>query len=679
MCARSTLFRILATLCFLSFSTASYGQGGLPVLRTFDHPDSMRWIRAFLAPSLRDYVEEPRGLIPPPPVTPRIIDRPGLYEVGRMANTLSMLYDNRNSIAHDPKSKQLMVAFRGMNRSIFGDGRSLFVRYAQRHGAVWTPASEDIARGEIAGYPSVFLANADNAPWPHAVMIWGRDTEFPNGSKSYGDVGTMYGGVAHPSVSIGSFRNPPRWGVPSEIVMDQRTGDLYTNALGIEPSIPVSTGEFYLHRSSDGGQRWEVVTFDNPVFTSDMVPVGFKPMHLRFEISPDGSTLVAAWVGVYMPNADRAMVLDSRHEIMWRISTDRGQYWGPLLRMRLSDLAGRPSPFEQKIAMTWDLDVVIDARNRLHFLTVCSADLDPFNPYAEARADGTIDLAHVDSTFATEVLVDSTGAHLLPIGPVRRIRTDRRSFTAAAQDERPYTFRNEPKWARNYDGTAIYAKWISPRATWTQGEENGQSYLYPDTLSQVYVNGRVADDTGPFAWYHSWAFDVPSENPPWRDSLLRVTDLPDIAAKCTQIARYAGNGGQLHIAFVEWGEGEAPDSDPMRSEQIVWYIKDTKVPVLDTEGVETTPPPAADAVLMDISPQPASRSAAIRWRLDRDAIVSMRVVDALGRVVAVPVAGHHAAGVHTAFCDTGEFPPGLYLVHLAVMGHVSTRRMIILR
>ena len=225
----------------------------------------------------------------------------------------------------------------------------------------------------------------------------------------------------------------------------------------------------------------------------------------------------------------------------------------------------------------------------------------------------------------------------------------------------------------------LYAKLISPAATWVPFEENGQAYLLPDTLTQVYVNGRHADTTDGSPWYHRWAFEAPSENPAWRDSLMRATRLADIGAKCTQIARYAGDAGQLHMTFVEWGEGATPDSEPVRGEQIVWYIKDVAVPVMNTEGAESEAVPVADALIEQISPHPFSHTTSIRYRLDRGAAVRMQVVDALGRVVLRPVDDFREAGAHTVSIDGAGLPSGTYLVRLESGGRLHARTMLIVR
>lgn len=676
---RPFFFPFFLTIYSLFISSAVLAQGGdVPRLRDWDAPETMRRITVLTERfDLQDCPPELHGTTSTP--VPRMIERAGLFEIGRMANTYSMLRDNRASIAHDPKSKQLMVAFRGTDRDTSGDGRSLYVRYARRHGAEWDPPLEDLARGEMPGYPSVLLPHADNAPWPHALMIWSVMTDFPKGASIYGDVRTMKSGVGQDNFSLDSFPLPPNWSVPFEIRMNQQNGDLYTIALGLEPRNGASTGEIYMLRSTDGGMRWRDVSFDNPIFTEDLVPSKYRAHKLRFDISPDGSTMVAAWSGIYTDNRDDALLLDSRHEIQWRISTDKGMSWGPLLRQRVADIAQRPTPFERKIAMTWDIDVVFDYRNRLHFLTVCSSDLDVFDPFAEADRSGRPNPSHVDSTYATEIIVDGPAIRILPIGPVRRIRTERRSFTEADTTGLPYTLRNETKWARNYAGTALYAKWISPAKTWVPLEENGQAYLLPDTLTQIYVNGRHVDTTDGSPWYHRWAFEAPSENPAWRDSLMRATRLADIGAKCTQIARYAGDAGQLHMTFVEWGEGATPDSEPVRGEQIVWYIKDITVPVMNTEGAESEAVPAADALIEQISPHPFSHTTSIRYRLDRGAAVRMHVVDALGRVVLRPVDGFREAGAHSVSIDGAGLPSGTYLVRLESGGRLHARTMLIVR
>ncbi|MFZ1730485.1 MAG: T9SS type A sorting domain-containing protein [Bacteroidota bacterium] len=676
-----TLFLIFSSSTVSALELQTSGQQVDPLrLRPQDSPAAMRNAPVELSTPNRSLPDEPKGIVPLDSLTSQSINRSGLFEIARMANAWSYLRNDGNPIAHDPKTKQVAVAYRGPDRSDSGDGRSMYVRYAQRHGREWGDASADMGQGGRPQFPSVFLPNAENAPWPHVVMLWIDDLLFGNGQTMPGLVRAMYGGIGHPSVEIGRFSTPPDWDAPREIIMNQHTGDLYSAALGLEPGNGASTGEIYMLRSSNGGQSWSAVTFDDPLWTRDMVPSNAAAASLRLDISPDGSTMVAAWVNVYKVKTDSGRILDDRHEIAWRIWT-QGMYWGPLNRIRLSELQNRPAPFENRIAMSWDMDVVFDYRNALHFLTVCSADLDAFDPYAEAGSGGAVNLAHVDSTFATEILVDGSNVRILPIGPVRRVRTDRVSFTTAAKDEHPLILRNETKWARNLEGTVIYAKWISPRATWTIADENGQATLFPDSISQVYVNGRHVDTTDGFPWYQRWAFDTPAENSAMRDSLMRVTALTDVSAKFTRIARYAGDAGQLHISFVEWGKGETPDSEPLRGEQILWYIKDVAVPVMNTEAVHddagsTAAGPVSRVALEAAVPHPFSNQTSIRYSIQSEGFVTLRLFDALGRVAATAVNGFVQAGSHTVTLDAGNLPPGLYLLRLESGGSVDTRPLL---
>lgn len=676
---RLVFVSISAFLILLSvLPPPALAQGDRPVLRPEDSPARMRLLYTPSWFSAGDHIPEPRGQTPPPQVPPRQIVRPGLFEIGRTANTLSMLVDNRNPIAHDPKTKQLMSAFRGTDRSVDGDGRSLFVRYARRHGTEWDATGPDHAGGAIVGYPSVFLPHADNQSWAHAVMYWSRHVTFPNGIAGFGSIDFMFGGIGHPTVAIGTMPEPPAWSVPMEIRMDQQTGDLYSTALGLEPGNGALTGEYYLLRSTDGGQRWGPVTFDAPVWTSDLTPSGYQARNLRFDVSPDGSRLVLAWMNLYTGGGDSARVLDDRHEVSYHISTDRGLTWSRSMRIRLADLAGRPSPFEKRIAITRDMDVVFDYQNRLHFLLVCSADTDPFDPFSESAPDGTVPPSPVDSTFATELVVDGAVSRLLPIGPVRRVRTERRSCILAGKDTSYFSMGNETKWARNYAGTVLFAKWISPRATWLPTVNNGQTVLFPDTLTQLYVNARHADTTDGFPWYHRWDFGYPAENSPELDRQMRVTDLDDIGVKGSQLARYAGDGGQMHLLFVEWGNLPRPDSDPFRSEQILWYVQGVTLPVLDTEHADMR---ASSAVAGEITvaPNPSTASARISYSLLRSTRVRLTVHDALGRVVVTLVEEMRERGGHTAVFDGAGLPAGVYRVVLESDGRSMTVPLVHLR
>jgi hypothetical protein len=374
----------------------------------------------------------------------------------------------------------------------------------------------------------------------------------------------------------------------------------------------------------------------------------------------------------------RAFLLDENHEIAWRISTDKGASWGELQRMRPSTLSNKPSPFDARCQMAWDFDLTIDYLNRPHFLVVLSADTNPFDPFAEAPTDSTINLAHVDSTFATEITAyNDTEWRMFPVGPVRRVRTDRMSFTAGSTDDTPTVFRNEPKWARSLDGKKIYAKWISSLLTWTISDVAGQATLFADTIHQIYVNGRHVDSKSTAAWTHGWSYSDPRANTSAMDSVMRVTDLTDVDAKYTKIARYAGDDGQLHIIFTEWGVGETLDDDPVFSDQVVWYVQSavTSVPqTLDVELVDTRP---GDFALGQNYPNPFNPSTEITFTLPQAAQVSIRVYNLLGQEVATLVNEYRSAGTHVATFDATALTSGMYIYRLESGSYSTSRKMML--
>ena len=85
------------------------------------------------------------------------------------------------------------------------------------------------------------------------------------------------------------------------------------------------------------------------------------------------------------------------------------------------------------------------------------------------------------------------------------------------------------------------------------------------------------------------------------------------------------------------------------------------------------------AVALAIVPNPVAASARVTLALDAPATVSVRVVDALGRTVAVLADGSIGAGPHTFGVDAGALAPGVYAV-VAMVGHErSVTRMTVVR
>ncbi len=148
-------------------------------------------------------------------------------------------------------------------------------------------------------------------------------------------------------------------------------------------------------------------------------------------------------------------------------------------------------------------------------------------------------LNHVDSTFVSELTIIDGEWRIIPIGPSRRPRVDRYSFTAASSTSAPYLFRAEPKWARTYDGKKIFAKWISPILTFRVAEVAGRPTAFNDTLTQIYLNVVMltANPYSPTSGTGSMAIPKPSRGK--LDSMMRLTELAEVGAKFTKMAYYA--------------------------------------------------------------------------------------------------------------------------------------------
>ena len=604
----------------------------------------------------------------------------GLTEIGYMANTYAVIGDSRNQIACDPMTNTVAVVFRGNDRSTSGDGNTLYVRYSTDNGATWGSQGDNVANSVSPRYPNIFLANQGGAA--KTSLIWPQVDIFNDGTSGWRDIYTMKSDVNNGNIQYSEVPKPPAWSIPYNIVPDQTTGDLYSMALGIDPSsATLSTEEIYLLRSTDAGASWAPVTFDNPIFTSELVPSGYFAQNLRLDISPNG-VMVLGFGNIIESEPGRAFLLDENHEVAWRISNDKGMTWGPLQRFRPADIQPKPQPFDAKFTMSWDFDIVLDYLDRPHFITVCSADINAFSPFDDAPTDSTISLFSTDSTYATEFTYygdpsDPANWNMFPIGPARSVRTSRLSFTAGSSDNTAYLFRNEPKWSRSYDGKKIFAKWISTITSWRVAPVAGVNTLFVDTLSQIYANGRHVDSRSVSAWTFSWPYGYPDMVTNEQDSLMRFTALDEVGAKFTKSAYYASNDDRIHMMFVEWGIGETRDDDPVNTDQTVWYVEDAVIPVPNTAGVEQVDNTPSDFTLSQNYPNPFNPSTEITFSLPQAGQTTLRVFNLLGQEVATLVNEYRNAGTHRVTFDAQNLPTGMYVYRLESGAFSTARRMML--
>lgn len=113
--------------------------------------------------------------------------------------------------------------------------------------------------------------------------------------------------------------------------------------------------------------------------------------------------------------------------------------------------------------------------------------------------------------------------------------------------------------------------------------------------------------------------------------------------------------------------------------------RDSDDVLINPAGVAGAPAAAAAGFALQAAyPNPASRSAAIRYSLPRDAAVSLGVFNMLGQKVATLAAGPQAAGAHQVSWslrgdDGAPVPNGIYFYRLSAGTRSDTRKLIVVR
>lgn len=146
-----------------------------------------------------------------------------------------------------------------------------------------------------------------------------------------------------------------------------------------------------------------------------------------------------------------------------------------------------------------------------------------------------------------------------------------------------------------------------------------------------------------------------------------------------------GADGLLYVA--DWAANVVNRYDAETGEFVDTFI--------DGDGVFTNPnslfflPLSVDSEnavpersLLDLGqshPNPAATSVTIPYSLAEGAEVSLRVLDVLGREVAVLARGFRAAGPYTATLERGVLPAGVYVYQLRAGDRTESRRLTLLR
>ena len=94
--------------------------------------------------------------------------------------------------------------------------------------------------------------------------------------------------------------------------------------------------------------------------------------------------------------------------------------------------------------------------------------------------------------------------------------------------------------------------------------------------------------------------------------------------------------------------------------------------------VAAEPTPAL-AVALAAFPNPVRGTTTLRYALSEGGLVTLTVVDALGRTVATLTRGEQAAGDHTAAWNARGVAPGVYAVRLETAGQTTMARLAVVR
>ncbi|WP_412060216.1 hypothetical protein [Rubrivirga sp. IMCC45206] len=128
--------------------------------------------------------------------------------------------------------------------------------------------------------------------------------------------------------------------------------------------------------------------------------------------------------------------------------------------------------------------------------------------------------------------------------------------------------------------------------------------------------------------------------------------------------------------FVGWNLGSAPPYAAEVPEPGTVF----RIVSSDLFGVAAeAPTPSPTGLALAVGPNPARGAATVRYTVASGGPVRLRVLDVLGREVAVLASGPRPPGDHTASLDTSRLAAGLYLVVLDADGARLARTLTIAR
>lgn len=117
--------------------------------------------------------------------------------------------------------------------------------------------------------------------------------------------------------------------------------------------------------------------------------------------------------------------------------------------------------------------------------------------------------------------------------------------------------------------------------------------------------------------------------------------------------------------------------------QVVDYFYDNNnkvVSIVASDQVSAEPDPNKPALVNSlgvVQPNPASRTARLRFSLEQDGKATLRFFDVLGRLVH-EIDREYAAGEYDLQVNVSRWPAGVYFYRLETPGFIATRRLVVL-
>lgn len=416
-----------------------------------------------------------------------------------------------------------------------------------------------------------------------------------------------------------------------------RSGAAYLTYVDYRTS-PDTVGGVYLVKSTDGGINWSSPRRAFGGHESPDLPFDRPWVAVDNSGGPsDGTVYVTTMSAYWYPG---------RHHIYVRSTADDGATWSPI---RLVD----PDPFSVGILTRSYGAPAVGADGRLH---VAYLALDTANGPIPRNYLATSD--NMGATFETR-----------SIGPAALGRTD-------AGFSRGYCLAAHPDRADVLSFVWVDSRFGDNDVLHRRSTDGGRTWLAPDRINGDSLGNGAAQDQAWAAYSHRGQLGIA-----WRDRRnfgagaavpfevygavsadagasfapnVRLSTEPSPYSALPCCNSFIGVAVADSVLVANWGDYRGGDWD------VYWAAAPAAVAAV----------PAATALgrLLEVWPNPSARDVAIRFELAAGCDVAVRVVDLLGREVALLMHGTAQAGEHVVRWSCEGVPAGPYFVRVEGAG-----------